>query len=43
LRVVGEITEENLQQEKLAYDAVEAHFENHDPAQYFAAVLSADD
>ena len=43
LRVVGEITKEKLQQEKLANDAVEAHFEKHNPAQYFAAVLSAEE
>jgi GMP synthase (glutamine-hydrolysing) len=42
VRVVGEITEEKLQQEKLANDAVEAHFVKHSPAQYFAAVLSAE-
>jgi len=42
VRVVGEITEEKLQQEKLANDAVEVHFEKHNPAQYFAAVLSAE-
>ncbi len=43
LRVVGEITEEKLQQEKLANDAVEAHFTKHSPAQCFAAVLSAEE
>jgi len=43
LRVVGEITEEKLQQEKLANDAVETHFEKHSPAQCFAAVLSAEE
>jgi GMP synthase (glutamine-hydrolysing) len=43
VRVVGEITEEKLQQEKLANDAVEAHFMKHSPAQYFAAVLSAEE
>ena len=43
VRVVGEITKEKLQQEKLANDAVEAHFEKHKPAQYFAAVLSAEE
>jgi len=42
VRVVGEITEEKLHQEKLANDAVEAHFVKHSPAQYFAAVLSAE-
>jgi len=42
VRVVGMITEEKLQQEKFANDAVEAHFEKHNPAQYFAAVLSAE-
>ena len=42
LRVVGEITEEKLQQEKLANDAVEAHFVKDSPAQYFAAVFSAE-
>ncbi|MBC8225369.1 GMP synthase [Candidatus Bathyarchaeota archaeon] len=42
VRVVGEITEEKLQQEKLANDAVEAHFERYTPAQYFAAILSAE-
>ena len=42
VRVVGEITDEKLQQEKLANDAVEIHFEKHNPAQYFAAVMSAE-
>jgi GMP synthase (glutamine-hydrolysing) len=41
VRVVGEITKEKLQQEKIANDAVEAHFVKHSPAQYFAAILSA--
>ena len=40
VRVVGEITEEKLQQEKLANDIVEAHFKKHNAAQYFAAILS---
>jgi GMP synthase (glutamine-hydrolysing) len=42
LRVVGEITKEKLQQEKLANDVVEAHFAKHRPAQCFAAILSAE-
>jgi GMP synthase (glutamine-hydrolysing) len=42
LRVVGEITEEKLQQEKLANDVVEVHFEKHNPAQCFAAILSGE-
>lgn len=43
LRVLGEITEEKLQQEKLANDAVEVHLAKHSPAQCFAAVLSAEE
>jgi GMP synthase (glutamine-hydrolysing) len=42
VRVVGMITEEKLHHEKLANDAVEAHFVEHSPAQYFAAILSAE-
>jgi GMP synthase (glutamine-hydrolysing) len=42
VRVVGDISEEKLRQEKIANDVVENHFEKHTPAQYFAAIFSSE-